>query len=543
MLLLRVCLLTVVVVVARGRVYNRLFEDLLGRYNRLIRPSEGPNDTVRIAFRLKLSDLTDVHERTQVVTTNGWLIHRWFDSRLSWSPSLYGNISLMHVPGELLWLPDIILYNNAHGSPHVSAITKAEVRYDGRVTWTPPVVYNSMCKINVEWFPYDEQYCDMKFGSWTYAGSQLDLIHLMADEVVEVQTPEGIEWTVERGIDISEYQESVEFDLLSVVGKRHEKYYPCCDYPSIDITYYLNIRRKKLFYTVNLVTPCFGLATLTSFVFYLPCESHQKLQLCISILVSLAVFFLVLLESIPPTSLCIPLIGKYLVFTMLMVTASVIMTVVVHNIHFRLPHQKVPEWVRRVFIDGIGSRLFISRTVREHRRKEKTKKKMTALNAMMILEKQFNKTLFHLEMATRERNQEMSTTQQLLLKLPFAQRSLSVRTTKQVKTEKSQTITRQSSTDKSIFNVNRVSQTEQDEATRRLRRAERNVHYIAQTLVERRTVDENIADWHFLSLVIDRLLLVLFALLITIGSAGILLSAPSIRDDRKPINVYPSVPM
>lgn len=69
----------------------------------------------------------------------------------------------------------------------------------------------------------------------------------MADEVVEVQTPEGIEWTVERGIDISEYQvrtlifdlyfeheyhqESVEFDLLSVVGKRHEKYYPCCDYP------------------------------------------------------------------------------------------------------------------------------------------------------------------------------------------------------------------------------------------------------------------------------------------------------------------------
>lgn len=32
----------------------------LYRYNRLIRPSEGPNDTVRIAFRLKLSDLTDV---------------------------------------------------------------------------------------------------------------------------------------------------------------------------------------------------------------------------------------------------------------------------------------------------------------------------------------------------------------------------------------------------------------------------------------------------------------------------------------------------
>ncbi|GMT01297.1 hypothetical protein PENTCL1PPCAC_23471, partial [Pristionchus entomophagus] len=532
--MLRFLILAIIVMTVAGKVYNRLFEDLLGRYNRLIRPSEGANDTVRIAFRLKLSDLTDVHERTQVITTNGWLIHRWFDPRLSWQPSLYGNITSMHVPGELLWLPDIILYNNAHGSPHVSAITKAEVRHDGRVKWTPPVVYNSMCKIDVEWFPYDEQYCDMKFGSWTYAGSQLDLIHLMADEVVEVRTTEGIEWTVERGIDISEYQESVEFDLLSVVGKRHEKYYPCCDYPSIDITYYLNIRRKKLFYTVNLVTPCFGLATLTSFVFYLPCESHQKLQLCISILVSLAVFFLVLLESIPPTSLCIPLIGKYLVFTMLMVTASVIMTVVVNNIHFRLPHQAVPEWVRRVFIDGIGSRLFISRGVREHRKKEKTKKRMTALNAMLILEKQFNKTLFHLEMATRERNEGMSTTQQLFLKLPFAQRSLSVRTNK-MKTEKPQAITRQLSTDKSIFNVTaRISEKQQDEATKRLRRAERNVHYIAQTLVGRRTVDENTADWHFLSLVIDRILLIIFATIIMSGSVVMFLSAPS--DDRKPIN-------
>jgi hypothetical protein len=24
----------------------------------------------------------------------------------------------------------------------------------------------------VEWFPFDEQSCDMKFGSWTYDGNQ-----------------------------------------------------------------------------------------------------------------------------------------------------------------------------------------------------------------------------------------------------------------------------------------------------------------------------------------------------------------------------------
>src|SRR5436309_790662 len=62
----------------------------------------------------------------------------------------------------------------------------------------------------------------------------------------------------------------------------------------VDITYSLNIRRKKLFYTINLMIPCIGIATLTSFVFYLPSESHSKIHLCISVLVSLTIFILLL---------------------------------------------------------------------------------------------------------------------------------------------------------------------------------------------------------------------------------------------------------
>ncbi|KJH46576.1 hypothetical protein DICVIV_07359 [Dictyocaulus viviparus] len=90
---------------------------------------------------------------------------------------------------------------SAHGSPWVSAITKAHLYHDGRVvsdlnsdpiylyqqsskthlyiqsTWEPPVIYHSFCTINIEWYPYDVQQCEMKFGSWTYGGTQLDLTH------------------------------------------------------------------------------------------------------------------------------------------------------------------------------------------------------------------------------------------------------------------------------------------------------------------------------------------------------------------------------
>jgi nicotinic acetylcholine receptor len=44
--------------------------------------------------------------------------------------------------------------------------------------WKPPAIYKSSCKINVEWFPFDEQNCDMKFGSWTYDGYQVRFHHV-----------------------------------------------------------------------------------------------------------------------------------------------------------------------------------------------------------------------------------------------------------------------------------------------------------------------------------------------------------------------------
>ncbi|KHN83906.1 Acetylcholine receptor subunit alpha-type unc-63 [Toxocara canis] len=318
---------------------SRLFEDLLARYNKLARPVRASNETIEIQFKLKLLQLLDVH---------------WHDYRLEWNPAQYGNITMLHIPGQLIWLPDIILYNNAHGSPAVSMVTKADVYYIGQVTWEPPVVYNSVCKMNIEWFPYDEQHCDMKFGSWTFGGTELDLHHLESDDVERVVVANDTEWRVEMGVDLSEYQESVEWDLMSAEGTRHKKWYPCCDYPSIDITYYLRIRRKKLFYTINLTTPCIGIAVLASFVFYLPSESHNKITLCISVLVSLTVFFLLLIEIVPPTSVHIPLIAKYLMFTMVMVTLSVVVTVFVQNVHYRSEYDPMPYWMRYLFIHFLG---------------------------------------------------------------------------------------------------------------------------------------------------------------------------------------------
>lgn len=64
-------------------------------------------------------------------------------------------------------------FNSADGNFEVTLATKATLNYTGRVEWKPPAIYKSSCEIDVEYFPFDEQTCVMKFGSWTYDGFQV----------------------------------------------------------------------------------------------------------------------------------------------------------------------------------------------------------------------------------------------------------------------------------------------------------------------------------------------------------------------------------
>ncbi|XP_014471868.1 PREDICTED: acetylcholine receptor subunit alpha-L1 isoform X2 [Dinoponera quadriceps] len=320
---------------------KRLYDDLLSNYNRLIRPVSNNTDTVVVKLGLRLSQLIDLNLKDQILTTNVWLEHEWQDHKFMWEPLEYGGVTELYVPSEHIWLPDIVLYNNADGEYGVTTMTKAILHYTGKVLWTPPAIFKSSCEIDVRYFPFDQQTCFMKFGSWTYDGFQIDLKHInqnMGDKV-------------EVGIDLREYYPSVEWDILDVPAERHTKYYPCCHEPYPDIFFNITLRRKTLFYTVNLIVPCVSISYLSVLAFYLPADSGEKIALCINILLSQTMFFLLISEIIPSTSLALPLLGKYLLFTMILVGLSVVITIIILNVHYRKPStHKMAPWVRTIFI-------------------------------------------------------------------------------------------------------------------------------------------------------------------------------------------------
>lgn len=52
-------------------------------------------------------------------------------------------------------------------------------------------IFMSTCNVDVRWFPFDIQRCELKFGSWTYDGWLLDL--QMNDADISGYMPNG-EW-------------------------------------------------------------------------------------------------------------------------------------------------------------------------------------------------------------------------------------------------------------------------------------------------------------------------------------------------------------
>ncbi|TTH38812.1 Acetylcholine receptor subunit alpha [Bagarius yarrelli] len=237
---------------------------------------------------------------------------QWKDVNLEWNPDDYGGIKKIRIPSKDIWKPDLVLYNNADGDFAIVHETKVLLEHTGLITWNPPAIFKSYCEI--VWVMKD-------YRSW-----------------------------------------------------KHMVNYACCpNTPYLDITYHFLMLRLPLYFIVNVIIPCILFSFLTGLVFYLPTDSGEKMTLSISVLLSLTVFLLVIVELIPSTSSAVPLIGKYMLFTMILVIASIIITVIVINTHHRSPRtHTMSPWVRKIFIDTIPNFMFFSsmkRPSQERKRK------------------------------------------------------------------------------------------------------------------------------------------------------------------------------
>ncbi|EDO46124.1 predicted protein [Nematostella vectensis] len=320
----------------------RLIRDITKEYelNKEILPIKNHSQPIKVIFDIAFAQLVELDSKNQIMTSYIWVRQFWSNTRLRWDPSKYGGQTSVNLSPHLIWLPDIVLYNNINSNTIGEMFkfdTKVVLHNTGAIEWYAPTLVKSICKIDITYFPFDKQNCSLVFGSWTYTSEFLSL---------DIKQKEP---------DLSKYTPNGQWEMMHAEVKRNVVKYSCCYWPYIDVTYTVHIRRRPLFFVLNLILPCILLATLSVFSFSLPPGSGERIALVITLLLGLTVYMLIFTENIPKTSEVTPLINKFFNVVLFEVAICLLATsITLQFYHYHDPGQDLPKWVKFVIFECLG---------------------------------------------------------------------------------------------------------------------------------------------------------------------------------------------
>nr|XP_004666966.1 acetylcholine receptor subunit epsilon [Jaculus jaculus] len=322
-----------------------LFHHLFDNYDPECRPVTGPEDTVAISLKVTLTNLISLNEKEETLTTSVWIGIDWHDYRLNFSKDDFAGIETLRVPSELVWLPEIVLENNIDGQFGVAYDCNVLIYEGGYVSWLPPAIYRSTCAVEVTYFPFDWQNCSLIFRSQTYNAEEVEFIFAVDDNGETINKID---------IDTEAFTENGEWAIDFCPGVIRRYGGGSADHPGeTDVIYTLIIRRKPLFYVINIIVPCVLISGLVVLAYFLPAQAGgQKCTVSINVLLAQTVFLFLIAQKIPETSLSVPLLGRYLIFVMVVATLIVMNCVIVLNVSLRTPttHATSPR-LRRVLLE------------------------------------------------------------------------------------------------------------------------------------------------------------------------------------------------
>ncbi|XP_045214474.2 neuronal acetylcholine receptor subunit alpha-10-like isoform X3 [Mercenaria mercenaria] len=314
-----------------------LHDKLFGNYKTDLLPvcRSGPR-VVNVSLNLALRQIINLDEKDQVLKTNVWVRMGWTDCRLKWNSSEYDEVGHLRVPYGAVWTPDLALYDSSAEEVMMPGFNeyRAQISNNGRVQYNFPTVLNSVCRVTVTYFPFDTQSCGLKFGSWSH--SQLDMDFYPV-------SPSG------RNGDLDDFITNNEWVVSEIVADRTVKMYT---EPYTDINYIIIMTRRSDFFVMTMMFPCILVTAIAAIGFLLPSESGEKVSLEVTVLLSQAVFLLVISDFLPPSADNFPILGLYFAVSMLLVSLSLVMSVLVLNVHHRgdIKGKKVPKWTRKYLL-------------------------------------------------------------------------------------------------------------------------------------------------------------------------------------------------
>ncbi|KAF2894306.1 hypothetical protein ILUMI_11868 [Ignelater luminosus] len=325
---------------------DKLKQDLLLSYDKFARPTQHYNTTT-VTIGMTILHV-EINEFKSTISVNAWIRLVWTDEKLKWNSSDYGGLTDVNFADHEIWQPDIMLYNSATGSSvnHLGG-THCVVKENGEIIWVPPTLLVALCDFNLRYWPFDTQTCSLKFGSWTYDGSEIDIKNF------------------DPSTDLSMIVQNGEWDIAQPETFRSVTHYTCCDAPYVDVTFKLTLVRRSPAYRAIIVAPAFVVIMLALMGFWLPPQAGEKVLLngCTAIIIS--IFMVYFTQKIPTMGSHTPLIVLFYSSSLYIVCFSMLVSIIVIWISRTQHHRPLPWIIKRYLTGLLGKLLGLSHYIAE----------------------------------------------------------------------------------------------------------------------------------------------------------------------------------
>ncbi|CAJ0962599.1 unnamed protein product, partial [Mesorhabditis belari] len=100
----------------------------------------------------------------------------WLDPRLSWDPSMNGDIQMIYVDCIEVWLPDEVIVSSIQ-IREIDAGKKHECKIyaNGTVEHDRTAILDTACMLDMRIFPFDYQACQVSYSSQVYRWAEIQL--------------------------------------------------------------------------------------------------------------------------------------------------------------------------------------------------------------------------------------------------------------------------------------------------------------------------------------------------------------------------------
>ncbi|CAH1776797.1 unnamed protein product [Owenia fusiformis] len=305
---------------------------------RYVRPiSQNSTGETRINVSLSLLKINDMVAKDEKLTTTVRLKVEWDDYRLSWNKTNYGNLDVIHLPLNMLWMPELEIMNGYRFTHIDISEHKAKVSSNGTVSISRVMHLATSCTLNLTLYPYDDQTCDINIGSWNWNAEELLFVN--------------------DGLSVDNFELSTLWALIGTWNKSHILRNKAESDGYSYVVFTLFLERQSLSYSVHLIWPTILIASLTPLVFFMPGESGETIQLAITLLLTFTVYLFYAASKMPENSSSVPIFGYVLIYLLMLSAFSVLLCVILLIWHYLGDHEKklpcciegfIFDWIRYI---------------------------------------------------------------------------------------------------------------------------------------------------------------------------------------------------